>query len=45
MLLIYGKLASLQALEALMSVFAQELIGLGVVLVEVKDPVTLDVNR
>jgi hypothetical protein len=45
MLLIYGKLASLQALEALMSVFAQELIGLGVSLVKVKDAVTLDVNQ
>lgn len=44
MLLIYGKLASLQALKALMSFFAQELIGLGVGLVEVKDAVTLDVN-
>ena len=44
MLLIYCKLASLQALEALMSVFAQELIGLGVGLVEVKNAITLDVN-
>jgi hypothetical protein len=44
MLLIYRKFASLQALEALMSVFAQELIGLGVGLVEIKYVVTLDVN-
>ena len=29
----------------MMSVFAQELIGLGVCLIEVKDAVALDVNR
>jgi hypothetical protein len=41
MLLIYCKLASFQTLEALMSVFAEEFKGLGVVLVEIKYAVTL----
>ena len=41
MLLIYCKLASFQALEVLMSVFAEEFKGLGVGLVEIKDTVTL----
>lgn len=44
MLLIYGELASLKSLEALMSIFAQELIGLCIGLVEVKNAVALDVN-
>jgi len=45
MLLIYCKLASFQALEALMSVFAEEFKGLGVGLVEIKDTVTLYGDR
>ena len=44
MLLIYVELASLKSLEALMSIFAQKLIGLCICLVEVKNAVALDVN-